>query len=199
MDRAWDARHQRRSTPPTRTAADAARRDIGRLARGARARACATRLVLSSKVFNPVGSRPERARAVARAHPPPDRREPDAAPDRSHRPVSDARTRPAHADRGDARRVRRAAARGQDPRTSAPATSRRGVSRTRLRPAKHAGWHASSGCRTRTACSIARPSARCCRSAPAPRPWLHGVQPARRRLADREIPARRPRIPPDRA
>ena len=51
-------------------------------------------VVVATKVFNPMGPGGQRARPVEQAHPPRDRRQPEAAPARLHRPLSDPPLRP---------------------------------------------------------------------------------------------------------
>ena len=123
-------------------------------------------VLLSTKAFNPVGDGPNdrglsRRGALARG-----RREPRAPRRRAARPLPVPRARPGDAARGDARRARRPAPRGQaalhrrqQHRGLAPRARRSGS-------ATCAASRASSGCSRATACSTARPRPRCCRCAP---------------------------------
>ena len=96
----------RPSTPPTRTAAAAARRFIGEwlATKGADVR---DRIVIATKTFNPMDEG-ARSRPRPGADPAPDRHEPAPARRRARRALSRARLRPRHAAGGDARGVRRA-------------------------------------------------------------------------------------------
>ena len=151
----------RPSTPPTRTAAGAARASSasGFATKGAeRARPDRDR----DEDVQPDGRR-RGSRPRSGSHPPPDRHEPAAPRRRAGRPLPGPRLRPGHAAGGDAagvRRLRRARARSarSAPRTSAPSNSRR---RSRSRCSR--GCRATSGCRTASRSSsraTRRPSSR---------------------------------------
>ena len=113
------------------------------------------------------------------------------AADRSPRHVPDPRARSRDAARGDAARARRSSCARARCSTSAPATSRRGGWRAALwisdkaRPAR-----ASTGCRTRYSLLDRSAGARDVSALRRPARRLHRVQPARRRLADRQVPTR---------
>ena len=89
------------------------------------------------------------------------------------------------------RRLRRARPRRARSARSARSNVDGGRARGGARLCAGAGSRASSGCRTRTRCSTGPTQtgvlALCARA----RPRLHAVRPARRRLADREVPPRR--------
>ena len=161
MDAAVSWPASRPSTRPTRTAAAAARPGLGRwLAAQRPAVASAT------KVFCSVDGRPRRPRARARAHPPPDRA---ASLERlgleridiylTHEPDPD--TPLADTLRALDGLVREGLVGAIGASNVDGAYSGGGA---RDLGAERAGA-ASSGCRTRTRCSTARPSRRCCRSA----------------------------------
>ena len=139
----------------------------------------------------PGWARAERPRPVATAHPPAGRREPDAAADRSARHVPDPRARSRHAARRDARARSTTWFAWARCSTSAPATSKRGGSRVGCGSATSAAcarfeWVQNSfSLLDRAAeremfplCADQR-----CR--------VHGVQPARRRMAHRQVPCGR--------
>ena len=112
------------------------------------------------------GRRPERPRPLAPGALSRGRREPRAPGRRAARPLPVPRARPGDAARGDARRARRPAPRGQ------AALRRRQQHRGLATGARRSGSatsgssRASSGCSRATACSTARPRPRCCRCAP---------------------------------
>ena len=155
-------------------------------------------LVLSSKVFNPVGPGPNDRGPLPRPHPTADRREPDTASDRSARPVPDSRARSRDAARGNAGRARRLRPRRQG--ALHRREQHRGVAAGARRSgsASARGWRASTGCRTLTACSIGA-GARDVSAVRRRAGRLHRVQSARRRLADGQVPGAAERIPKARA
>ena len=134
------------------------------------------------------GRRRPRARARARAAPGGD--EPRAARRRPDRPLPDARARPGHAGRGDAtRRSRRSLERGAIGAWGVSATS----ARTTCASGSSSARRRSS--RTRTRCSTAATRQSVIPLCARARDRVPGVQPARRRLADRASTAAARRTP----
>ena len=126
--------------------------------------------------------RGSRARAGAREAPA--RVEPAPARRRARADVPHPRLGPRRADRRDRRRARRARARGQDRRLRPRATSTARSSAKRSPPALRLGAELVLAARPRG-------GGRGAAALRGARPRLHALQPARGRLAHRQVPARR--------
>ena len=177
------ARHRATSTPPTPTAAGAARRSS--------ASGCArTRLrpQLTTKTYNPMGAG-RRPRARAGAHRAPAALEPRAPRRRPRRPLPDPRVRPRRRPRTSSRRRSSGCAPRASCAPSASATTTRRSCARRSRPA------ASTRSRTRYSLLVRDDEAGVIPLCARERVSYTALQPARRRLADRQVPPRRGRSP----
>ena len=147
---------------------------------------------VTSKTFNAMEDGADFGLAP-RAGAAPGRGEPGAARRRPHRSLPDARAGSGHAGRGDARGLRRASAQGTIGAWGVSNVDAACSRRLELGPAARAELVLAARPRRR---GRGDPALR------ARRDRLPGVQPARRRLADREVPARRGaagRLPDDHA
>ena len=177
------------STPPTSTRAGESEEIVGKALAGGRR----DNVVLATKVHGTMGDDPNefgnsRRWIVTRG-----REQPAAAEDRLDRPLPDPPPRARHRHRRDARRAERPGPRRARSATSAPRRSRRSQ-------IVEAQWVARAArpraVRLRAAAVLdPRPGDRERRAAdlPALRDGRDPVEPARRRLADRALPARTPR------
>ena len=182
MDAAWEP-GSRRTTPPTPTAAAAA--SVHRQLAPRQGAEVRERIVLTTKTFNPMSEG---------ADDPASRRRGSGASSRQPRAARRRRGRPLSRPRMDAatrsRRRRRfdgARAEGIDPRLRRQQRRRR-VARGGAPTDRHGP---PLGAELALAARAGRRDATSSRSCARGGPRLHAVQPARRRLADREVPARR--------
>ena len=186
--RGLGARDPRRSTPQTRTAADGARRSS---ASGSRrgAATSATEVVIATKTFNPMADGADRGLARARIS---RQVETSLAPSRrrARSALPRARLRPRRPAGGDTPRVRRARS-GREGRRRGRLELQRGAARRGARALRARGPDAVRvGAELLLAARAGRPRDGL-PALPRARARLHAVQPARRRLADGEVPSRR--------